>query len=195
VCLAHWAEHNLPLVITRQPAPSTAGIIALGLPAPARWSRRRVALNVPLADVAGFDEFPQPRAVIDLMPEAARGDWRGLCHELETLGAVARVHGSHGWQQLTGLDYLHAASDIDLWIAVRDGDQADEAAKALLRFTAASPRLDGELVFDNGNAVAWREWVAWRAGSTRAVLIKRIDGCSLSSSPLVAQARDVEATL
>ena len=54
----------------------------------------------------------------------------------------------------------------------------------------AEPRLDGELRFPDGAAVAWREWEAWRAGRSRAVLVKRLDGCSLwrqgrSGSPAV----------
>src|SRR5439155_17414150 len=58
-CLAHWASHRLPLVVTRQPADAAAGgWMALGLPAPARWDRRRLALQVPRADVHGFGEFP-----------------------------------------------------------------------------------------------------------------------------------------
>ena len=43
--------HDLPLVVTRQPARrSGAGdALALGLPAPLRWERRRLALRVPRA--------------------------------------------------------------------------------------------------------------------------------------------------
>jgi len=42
-CLAHWAAHRLPLVVTRQRGadPRPEPLIALGLPAPGRWQRRR----------------------------------------------------------------------------------------------------------------------------------------------------------
>ena len=49
----------------------------------------------------------------------------------------------------------------------------------LQSFGAARPRLDGELVFDDGAAVAWREWIEWRAGRARAVLVKRLHGVAL----------------
>jgi phosphoribosyl-dephospho-CoA transferase len=62
-------------------------------------------------------------------------------------------------------------------------EQADAAAALLRSFPCELPRLDGELVFDDGAAVAWREWLAWRAGRALALLVKRIDGSSLSHRP------------
>ena len=34
-------------------------------------------------------------------------------------------------------------------------------------------------MFADGTAVAWREWIEWRAGRTRAVLVKRLTGAAL----------------
>ena len=178
-CLTHWATHGLPLVVTRQaPAPDHDDGIAMGLPAPARWGRRRFALQVPRAEVSYFDEFPLLGHVIGRWSEGRRRAWQGLCEALAACGAVARVHGSHGWQFVTGLDHVRAQSDIDLWISVADDLQADRVAALLHAFPGERPRLDGELVAD-GNAVAWREWLAWRAGRVNTVLVKRVDGCSL----------------
>ena len=88
-CLEHWAERGLPLVVTRQ---SSCGArpddIAMGLPAPGRWERRRIVLGVPRADVLYFDEFPRAEQVVKLLPEAARADWQRLCAGLMACGAV-----------------------------------------------------------------------------------------------------------
>jgi phosphoribosyl-dephospho-CoA transferase len=43
-------------------------------------------------------------------------------------------------------------------------------------------RLDGELVFPDGAAVAWREWHACRGGRTRRLLVKRLDGATLAEA-------------
>jgi phosphoribosyl-dephospho-CoA transferase len=180
-CLAHWAEHRLPLVVTRQAACNTGpDAIAMGLPAPDRWERRRLVLGVPRADVLYFDEFPRAEQVANLLPEAARADWRRLGAGLKACGAIARVHGSYGWQHLSGLDHLRSSSDIDVWIAVSDAEQADAVARQLQSFPRARPRLDGELVFDGGHAVAWREWLCWRAGGAKALLVKHLHGSSLA---------------
>ena len=200
-CLAHWASHGLPLVVTRQPADAaSAGRLALGLPAPSRWDRRRLALRVPLTGVDGFDEFPRlaglagaggatdladPADVADplsrpgLLPAPVRALACEVAAALDARHATARVFGSHGWQAITGLDHVRPTSDLDLWIAVDDVAHADAVAQALGGFDAAHPRLDGELVFADGAAVAWREWADWRAGRARAVLVKDIDGVAL----------------
>ena len=68
-CLAHWAAHRLPLVVTRQSTDAGAsGLIALGVPAPARWERRRIAVQVPRTSVLRFDEFAVLSEVLPLLP-------------------------------------------------------------------------------------------------------------------------------
>ncbi len=170
-CLRHWAQHGLPLVVTRQP--EDGGHVALGLCAPQRWQRRRLALQVALGDVMFFDEFPRLDQLVPQLPQAAREPLRRLARTLQACGTTARVYGSHGWQSLTGLCHAREGSDLDLWVGVTDTEQADAVAAALADCTAPL-RLDGELVFPGDAAVAWREWQAWRAGRTRAVLVKQL---------------------
>jgi phosphoribosyl-dephospho-CoA transferase len=183
-CLAHWAGRRWPLVVTRQ-RPQTDGAgdsVCLGLPAPGLWRRRRIALAVARADIARRDAFPLACRLSPLLPGPQRRAWRALCGGLSALGASARVYGSHGWQLLTGLDHLREGSDIDLCIAVDRPVQADAVA-VLLQSWSDGLRLDGELMFPCGSAVAWREWLAWRAQRTPAVLVKRLDGVALASTP------------
>lgn len=180
-CLAHWATHQLPLVVTRQSidATTTDGSIALGLPAPALWGRRRLALQVPRTAVLLFDEFPHLAEVRRLLPQPARRAVRDLLGALDACGAKARVFGSYGWQAISGLDHARPESDLDLSVAVEGVVHADAVARVLQSFSSARPRLDGELLFGDGAAVAWREWAQWRAGRTQAVMVKRLDSVSL----------------
>ena len=183
-CLTHWATHGLPLVVTRQPCgiDASSDDIALGLPAPGRWDRQRIALQVPLREVLYFDEFPTAVAVTRLLPAGARGPWRRLCAGLDALGATARVYGSYGWQQISGLDHVRSGSDIDLCVAVSGAEQADAAVALMQSFLCPGLRLDGELVFDGRTAAAWREWLAWRSDSAKSLLVKTISGVSLLHS-------------
>lgn len=181
-CLQHWAREGLPLVVTRQPAdvPPTESPLALGLPAPLRWQRLRLALQVAWQEVAFFDEFPRPHRVTGLIPAADRPAWLSLCGALDAAGVRVRVYGSHGWQAITGLPCLREGSDLDLIAAVDDEAHADRAAALLAcHGQALQRRVDGELMLPDGRAFAWREWQAWREGRTRAVLCKTLDQVAL----------------
>ena len=128
----------------------------MGLPAPRRWARRKLAFDVPLDTVQIAGPFPT------LLQAARRNrDWGGAAMELSNglglAGASVRVYGSHGWQVLTGEKYLHRDSDIDLHIGVPDFDMA-RAATNLLQAARLPRRLDGELVFPDGSSIAWREF-------------------------------------
>lgn len=179
-CLLHWATHRLPLVVTRQPADAaTSGLIALGLPAPACWERRRIAVHVRHTSVLSFDEFSGLAEVLPSLPRRAGAAARELLAGLAACGAAARVYGSYGWQALSGLDHVRPSSDLDVWVAAKDAAHADAIAGQLHRFSTQRPRWDGELVFADGAAVAWREWIEWRAGRTRGVMVKRLAGVAL----------------
>nr|WP_316643130.1 malonate decarboxylase holo-[acyl-carrier-protein] synthase [uncultured Roseateles sp.] len=182
-CLAHWAAERLPLVVTRQVASAGEDAVALGLPAPGRWSRRRLALSVARSEVLYFDEFPSAEKVCSHLPMAARGAWRALCAGLKAVHANAHVYGSYGWELLSGLDHVRRGSDIDLWLSVADAEQADAVTACLQAFSGGSLRLDGELMFADGSAVAWREWQAWRSGQVKALLVKSLGGSALVRSP------------
>jgi phosphoribosyl-dephospho-CoA transferase len=162
-CLAHWLANDLPVVVATQAGTST-DVISLGLPAPTAWGRGRYSLRVARADI---------RRGLDAFPDLDRCGFR-LAREL----AGVRVHGSFGWECMTGLGYVHEQSDLDLSIPVGDAEQADDAVRILAR-GVDGPRLDGELCFADGSAVAWREWQAWRSGRVSSVLVRRLRGASL----------------
>jgi phosphoribosyl-dephospho-CoA transferase len=176
--LAHWAAHDLPLVVTRQRVDDSEQV-ALGLPAPMCWGRRRLALSVPAAALRDPHGFPEPAAITPLLAPPERAAWTRLTDRLAALGVAPQVYGSHGWQVITCLAYLREGSDLDLWLPVRDAAQADAAAALLDDTDWRSPRLDGEIGLPDGAAVAWREWQQWRAGRADAVLVKHRTGVRL----------------
>ena len=179
-CLGLWAARGLPLVVTRQLALQEA-LVAAGLPAPARYRRRRLALAVAPQDVLFFDEFPTADAATRLLPRALAAAWRNLLAALAAADCRPRVYGGYGWQSLTRLAYVHADSDIDLLLPVTDVQHADVVAHVLATASWGGPRLDGELLFPDGGAVAWREWRDCRQGRVSQVLVKRLRGVALET--------------
>ena len=179
-CLALWAARGLPLVVTRQPVPA-ADTLATGLPAPARFRRLRLAVAVAPRHVMFLDEFPAAESVARLLPRSCVTAWRALLALLATAVCAPRVYGGYGWQALARLAYVHPASDVDLLLPVDSSAQADAVAAMLANAAWAGPRLDGELLFADGAAVAWREWLAHREGRTAQVLVKRLHGVALEA--------------
>jgi len=179
-CVALWAAQGFPLVVTRQPA-SGGDAIAVGLPAPARFGRRRIALAVAPEDVLFLDEFPPAEAVTRLLPRPAAASWRALVATLALQGCRARVYGGFGWQAITRLPYVHAESDMDLLLPVAGAAEADEVVRLLASAAWDGPRLDGELLLPDGAAIAWREWRDHRQGRAARVLVKRLRGVALEA--------------
>lgn len=176
--LAHWRDHHLPLVVCRQRIEAPTDQICLGLPAPLQWSRRRLALTVGLDQVAAMGAFPTLFQVAQVNP------WGPAALELDgkltQLGVTARVYGSHGWQWLTHMSYLHDSSDIDITLRVPDFETACRVV-TLLAAAELGPRLDGEIVFPGGQAVAWREFQRLLAGHTAQVLLKNRQSIRLAT--------------
>jgi len=189
--VAHWRSRRLPLVVCRQPEGLAAERLAVGLPAPRRWPRRRLSLDVPRAAVLFAGAFPS------LLQVARRNRWErsafALHDALAGAGASARVHGSYGWEALTDEGFVHAASDIDLCIAVPDFDAAQRAV-AHLGAARLPRRLDGEIVFADGQAVAWRELGRLLSLDTDDILVKSLHGPRLvDAEALVRLAAPPEA--
>jgi phosphoribosyl-dephospho-CoA transferase len=101
-----------------------------------------------------------------------------LARGLHALGAVPRVYGGYGWQVLSGEAYVHPGSDLDLLIEVADIGAA-RAALPLLQQARLPCRLDGEFVFPDGDAVAWRELASAARGTADRVLVKSRSGARL----------------
>ncbi len=180
-CFAHWAANDLPLVVATQTAAGNASIVSLGLPSPTAWRRKRFALRVPLSDVnPGLQAFPLlvecESALRHVSPRFV-----DLRISLSRLSPGTRVYGSFGWQHLTGLSYVREHYDLDLLLPVADAEQADKVVAVLARWDVETWRLDGELCFNDGSAVAWCEWAAWRAGRVSTILVKRLRGASLET--------------
>jgi len=182
-CLSHWSRQHLPLVVTRQPSPVQAELY-LGLPMPNRWGRGRLTLSVPLSAIRSVGHFPSAEAAVRVLPPTSHRRWQALCAHWRAGGCQVRVYGSHGWQLISGEDCVREGSDLDLIIPVRDAHHADVLADALdVGHVSGLPNVDGELVFPDHSAVHWREWRQWRRGRVDEILVKRLQGVRLHTTP------------
>ena len=187
--LRHWQACHLPWVVARQRPEVAQPAICLGLPAPQHWDRRRLAASVAADGIALQGQFPRLHDVAQSSPWGlGAAAWLA---QGQALRAEVRVYGSYGWQFLTGMPYVRAGSDLDLSVHAPDLHAALQALDWLAQTvpvgeagsSGRSPsarlplRVDGEIVFPQGQALAWRELQQLRQGRVAQALVK--DRCSL----------------
>jgi phosphoribosyl-dephospho-CoA transferase len=175
-----WEAAAWPLVVRRTDGACAAPADATpcGLALPPAPDRRKLAVVLRQGEVARHAPPLALACVADALPDR----WRACARELVRGASAAeirlRVFGSAAWQALTGLAYLHEASDLDLLVAPRGRDDIGRAIALFERAGRAyGRRIDGEIVFPEGGAVAWREWPA--ATRSARVLVKHRDRATL----------------
>lgn len=165
-----WIARGRPLVAARQPAGD--GPLCLGLALPLHQARKRLTILTAAGQIA---DVRPPLSVERCAPKLAPSTGErllALAAEIQGSGARLGVYGSLAWEVLSGETYRHAESDIDLICDVADREQYELALAAFARRAATLPcRLDGELRFPNGDAVAWAE-LAGRPTRDQTVLVK-----------------------
>ena len=166
-----------PVVVRR--AIAEPGYVAVGV----RGQRReqRFATQMPLAavqrrvtpqalrDVSSPRDVPALRALDQLRPLLVQQDWG--------------VSGSAGFELASGIQALHALSDLDLILLAPQPLDRKDARALLAQLDTAPCAVDLQLQTPFG-AVALREW----AGGSRRVLLKTTGGAHLVIDPWQAVA-------
>ena len=160
-------------------------------------AKRRVALSIAPEWIADTAPPLLLADAIPRLPEPRRAAFMRLDQRADALGLALRVYGSVAWEALTGRSYLTRESDVDLlWQATT----AKQLAAAIAMFAAweveSGIRADGEILFGDDDAVAWREWMSrgrrWENASAR-VLVKSVCGPRLEAgAKLLAALRECE---
>jgi phosphoribosyl-dephospho-CoA transferase len=114
--LLAWTGAGHALIVTRQPNGVAPNCHQLALCAP----HDAVPWSIAVAVAGERIKRVRPPLLLRDSIHAAPPIWRdSLCtieRALAEQGLEARVFGSLAWQALTGLDYVHATSDLDLII-------------------------------------------------------------------------------
>jgi phosphoribosyl-dephospho-CoA transferase len=176
-----WADRGWPVIVRRLMVGESPDHAPVGVPLPPALGKQRIALCLPTEAVLERSSPP----MLWTVKHKANSAWHETIDALMALGTRSGVmpatFGSLLWQHQTGLQYLSRQSDMDvLWYAHRNCDlRCLLAAIAAIQRTAPV-RIDGEVVFSNGDAVNWRELHACISEEDPPpVLAKSIDGVRL----------------
>lgn len=176
-----WARDALsaghPVVVRR--AITEAGQVAVGVRGRLREQRYGAVMPVAavqrrvvpedLRQVISPRDLPALRALDQLRPVLAQYHWG--------------VSGSAGFELASGVEALHAMSDLDLILRTPEPLDRNAARALLAKLDTAPCAVDLQLQTPFG-AVALREW----AGGSRRVLLKTSSGAHLVPDPWQAVA-------
>jgi len=172
-----WAAQVLaagqPVVVRR--ARCAAGWVAVGVRG--RGRAQRLGVHMRQADVRrqscpealrwqGDSPWPALRALASVAPV------------LDASGLAWGPTGGVGYQLATGVNVLHAASDLDLVLRAPEPVTRAKARELLDILDCGPCRIDVQLETPAG-AIALREW----AGAARRVLLKSALGAQLVTDP------------
>lgn len=154
--LSLWVNAGYPCVIPRQDA-GLSGVLKVAWSLPRDKSASgRLAQTVPLAAIVSRQS---PLALVELSALVASAGFDNIIQQLRALDINVGLYGSFAWQLLTQQQYVHEQSDIDILISVKNFTQLKILPPLLEKLAQiCQRRIDGEIIFPDGCAVAWREW-------------------------------------
>jgi phosphoribosyl-dephospho-CoA transferase len=151
-----WEAARWPLVVRRQiAAPGQVGVGLALPPNSATGQKSKISLSCDLNGIVRQQSPLLLRQALGAAPDAWKPGLAALDAALAEHGMECAVYGSLAWQSMTGQEYLHGDSDIDVSVPLQSVAQLEAAGHAL---QAAKLPLDGELLFPMQQAVAWKEW-------------------------------------
>ncbi len=177
-----WRAAGWPATVRRSETGLAPGEVAIGFAMPPRpdgGGKLRVGCRVELADVQRRTRALALVGALDAVPSAWRERLAALEREAAGAGLGLAVYGSVALEALTGQRYLTPASDIDLLLRPLNHAQLMAGLDLLARYAASLP-LDGEIVFPDGRAVAWKELrAAFASAPGTRVLAKGLERVAL----------------
>lgn len=166
-----WIAAGRPLVYARQWGGGEP--LQLGLALPLSHGRKRLSLQVARSEVERVAPATSLEQCRHCLPPASGEALARLDDELQGQGARLGIYGSLAWEALSGEAYRHADSDIDIICDLASAANYRAVLDSLRRTAERLPcRLDGELRFPNGKAVAWQELAMIGDDRERSVLVK-----------------------
>ncbi len=172
--LDQWHRADWPVVLRRQEPDTIAEQVCLGLPLPpnAEGDKIRIPFKAALGAIQRIEQPLALQAALAHAPSTWLAPLHAFAEDCHRIGILMRIYGSWSWQILTQQTYLTPTSDIDLLFVPRNAYEFSRGLLLLEQYAARLP-LDGEVVFPDGQAVAWKECLlALPKASQNKVLVK-----------------------
>ena len=183
--VSQWLAEGRPLVVCRQRMRENGAEsdVDLGICLPNHLGRQKLACRVRSDAVARFERPISVDQLNGVLQIEACSAMTRLAGAAQRLGVSVGVYGSTAWECLSGASYRRCGSDIDLICDVAHREVLPVWLRAMERSAQdVDGRLDGEVRFPDGKAVAWRELSnAFESGGAVRVMFKGIRDVGFAS--------------
>ncbi|RTL11644.1 MAG: malonate decarboxylase holo-[acyl-carrier-protein] synthase [Neisseriaceae bacterium] len=154
--LRDWVMQKLPCVVTRQTNLTNSYLNVA-------WCdgvNKQLSRHSELVPIEKIILHSAPLSLVKTVSLFAESVVFGKqIRKLELLNFKPCVYGSFSWQILTKKSYIHPDSDLDILLHITTHYQLEQIVSLLDDLAVACRRhIDGELIFPDGSAIAWREW-------------------------------------
>lgn len=158
--IADWAARGHPMVVTR-PCFSPDGVWC-GVPLYDRQSGiRRIRLQINPACIVRRADMPLLGEMLQRFPHLnTKRSLDELIAKADSCNVTLHCFGSHAWTYLTGYNYTHPASDLDLLVEIPEAACWPKFREVLESFPFAelSTRVDVEIRLERDLAFSWSEF-------------------------------------
>lgn len=153
------------------------------MPLPPALGKGRLSFRISTPNIVRTALPPRLADSIPLLSPPWRAPLRRLLRGAQSIGIELRIYGSAAWESLTGVSYLAPQSDIDVLWRPSGADHLAAGVMLLAEWERTTGiRVDGEILFGEDDAVAWREWLqSWPSPVPQRVLVKSLAGARLCS--------------
>jgi triphosphoribosyl-dephospho-CoA synthase len=160
VLIEKWLESGQPVIVCRPGIAVGGESVHCGIPLPPKQGKKRISFTAPMNSITHRAGLPELEKCMGLLPESRQLQLSEFLDSCREINFSPEVFGSLAWQHLTGLDYLHEESDIDLRFRIKNSMDLERLSVMLRRFLQFCDKLcDIELELWNGMAVSWREFI------------------------------------
>lgn len=158
--LERWIPDGRPLVVRRPCLGPNGDTVHLGIALPPSLGKQRIAVEVPRSSVQRLLEPPSWEDCGAHVSPSAHRAVRELEAAAAAAGVTLRTFGSHAWQFLTKLPYVHPDSDLDLILPVDTAAVWDGLRPRLEALSwPSAPRMDLEVIVKGDASFQWREFI------------------------------------
>ena len=157
--LHRWQQEEWPAVVRRRDADAAEDEVCIGFAlVPVNGRKPRVAARIKAQDILEHQPSLSLATVIPFVAPLWQPTLRTFNSEASVVGVRWRVYGSLVFQFLTGQTYVNEQSDIDVLFRPQTQEHLIQGLALLRQYQSQIP-LDGEVIFPQGQAVAWKEWL------------------------------------